>query len=43
VEFLLSANPGEPLRPLAKWPPAARRARIMLALKGVLAGRHTPT
>jgi DNA repair protein RecN (Recombination protein N) len=26
VEFLISANPGEPLKPMAQvWPPAARR------------------
>ena len=44
VEFLLSANPGEPLRPLAKVASGGETARIMLALKGVL-GRvdHTPT
>ncbi len=44
VEFLLSANPGEPLRPLARVASGGETARIMLALKGVL-GRvdHTPT
>ncbi|MBN2472280.1 MAG: DNA repair protein RecN [Anaerolineae bacterium] len=44
VEFLLSANPGEPVRPLHKVASGGETARIMLALKGVL-GRvdHTPT
>jgi len=37
VEFLLSANPGEPLRPLAKVASGGEAARIMLALKRVLA------
>ncbi len=36
VEFLLSANPGEPLRPLAKVASGGEAARIMLALKRVL-------
>ncbi len=44
VEFLMTANPGEPLRPLSKVASGGETARIMLALKGVL-GRvdHTPT
>jgi DNA repair protein RecN (Recombination protein N) len=44
IEFLMSANPGEPLRPLAKVASGGEAARIMLALKGVL-GRvdQTPT
>ena len=43
VEFLLSANPGEPLRPLAKVASGGEAARIMLALKRVLtAADHTP-
>ncbi|GAB4572753.1 MAG: DNA repair protein RecN [Anaerolineae bacterium] len=44
VEFLLSANPGEPVRPLHKVASGGETARIMLALKSVL-GRvdHTPT
>jgi len=44
VEFMLSANPGEPLRPLQKVASGGETARIMLALKSVL-GRvdHTPT
>ncbi len=36
VEFMLSANPGEPLRPLAKVASGGEAARIMLALKRVL-------
>ena len=36
VEFMMSANPGEPLRPLAKVASGGEAARIMLALKGAL-------
>ena len=36
VEFLVSANPGEPLRPLAKVASGGETARLMLALKNVL-------
>ena len=36
VEFMLSANPGEPMRPLAKVASGGEAARIMLALKHVL-------
>ncbi|MEL6405986.1 MAG: DNA repair protein RecN [Chloroflexota bacterium] len=44
VEFLLSANPGEPLRPLAKIASGGEAARIMLALKRVLTqADYTPT
>jgi DNA repair protein RecN (Recombination protein N) len=44
VEFLMSANPGEPLRPLAKVASGGEMARIMLALKRVLAlADQTPT
>lgn len=44
VEFMLSANPGEPLRPLAKVASGGEAARIMLALKRVLSqADHTPT
>lgn len=44
VEFLLSANPGEPLRPLAKVASGGEAARIMLALKRVLTqADYTPT
>ena len=43
VEFMLSANPGEPLRPLAKVASGGEAARIMLALKSALtAADHTP-
>ncbi|MDE3225610.1 MAG: DNA repair protein RecN [Nitrospirota bacterium] len=37
VEFLLSANPGEPLQPLANVASGGELSRIMLALKTVLA------
>jgi len=44
VEFMLSANPGIPLRPLAQVASGGETARIMLALKTVLtAADHTPT
>jgi DNA repair protein RecN (Recombination protein N) len=44
VEFLLSANPGEPLRPLTKVASGGETARIMLALKRVLTmADQTPT
>jgi DNA repair protein RecN (Recombination protein N) len=44
VEFMMSANPGEPLRPLAKVASGGEMARIMLALKRVLAqADQTPT
>lgn len=36
LEFMMSANPGEPLRPLAKVASGGEAARIMLALKRVL-------
>ena len=39
VEFLLSANPGEPLKPLAKIASGGELSRIMLALKTVTAGK----
>lgn len=43
VEFMMSANPGEPMRPLAKVASGGEAARIMLALKRVLtAADHTP-
>ncbi|MDQ1301575.1 MAG: repair protein RecN, partial [Chloroflexota bacterium] len=44
VSFLVSANPGEPLRPLAKVASGGETSRLMLALKTVL-GRadETPT
>jgi DNA repair protein RecN (Recombination protein N) len=36
VEFLLSANPGEPLKPLAKVASGGELSRVMLALKTVV-------
>lgn len=38
VEFLFSANVGEPLRPLAKVASGGEASRLMLALKSALAG-----
>ena len=38
VEFLISPNAGEPLKPLAKIASGGEMSRIMLALKTVLAG-----
>lgn len=38
VEFLLSLNPGEPPRPLAKVASGGETSRVMLAVKGALAG-----
>ncbi|MBK8048500.1 MAG: DNA repair protein RecN [Anaerolineales bacterium] len=44
VEFLLSANPGEPLKPMAKVASGGETARLMLALKSTLAHADaTPT
>ena len=37
VEFFVSTNPGEPLRPLARVASGGETARLMLALKTVLA------
>jgi DNA repair protein RecN (Recombination protein N) len=37
VEFLISPNPGEPLRPLAKTASGGELSRVMLALKSILA------
>lgn len=37
VEFLLSPNPGEPLRPLSKIASGGELSRIILALKSILA------
>ncbi|SFS59942.1 DNA repair protein RecN [Paenibacillus sp. 453mf] len=39
VEFLISPNPGEPLRPLGKIASGGEMSRIMLALKSIFA-RH---
>ena len=38
VEFLISANPGEPLKPLSKIASGGELSRIMLAIKTILAG-----
>lgn len=38
VEFLISANPGEPLKSLSKTASGGELSRIMLAIKTVLAG-----
>lgn len=38
VDFLISTNPGEPLKPLAKIASGGELTRIMLALKALLAG-----
>ncbi len=44
VRFLISANPGEPLRPLATIASGGETARLMLALKNVLSKADaTPT
>lgn len=44
VEFLVSPNPGEPLKPLAKIASGGETSRLMLALKAVLgAADRTPT
>lgn len=44
VEFLISANPGEPLKPMAKVASGGETARLMLALKSVLTHADaTPT
>lgn len=37
VEFLITANPGEPLKPLSKVASGGELSRVMLALKSVLA------
>ena len=39
MEFRISANPGEPLRPLAKVVSGGELSRIMLAIKTILADR----
>ena len=38
VEFLFSANPGEPPKPLSKVASGGELSRVMLALKSILAG-----
>ncbi|NLB15953.1 MAG: DNA repair protein RecN [Clostridiales bacterium] len=39
VTFMVSTNPGEPLKPMAKIASGGELSRIMLALKSVFAGR----
>ncbi|MGB8646610.1 MAG: DNA repair protein RecN [Anaerolineae bacterium] len=44
VEFLVSPNPGEPLKPLARIASGGETSRLMLAMKAVLgAADRTPT
>ncbi len=44
VEFIVSPNPGEPLKPLAKIASGGETSRLMLAMKSVLAvADNTPT
>jgi DNA repair protein RecN (Recombination protein N) len=43
VEFLLSTNPGEPLKPLAKIASGGEISRIMLALKSIFSSHHGVT
>jgi DNA repair protein RecN (Recombination protein N) len=40
VEFMISANPGEPLKPLGKIASGGELSRVMLAIKSVLADRE---
>lgn len=40
AEFLISANPGEPLRSLSRIASGGEMSRVMLALKTVMAGSH---
>lgn len=40
AEFLISANPGEPLRPLARIASGGEMSRVMLAMKTAMAGSH---
>jgi DNA repair protein RecN (Recombination protein N) len=42
VEFLISANAGEPMRELAKIASGGELSRVMLAIKTILAGVETP-
>lgn len=43
IEFLISPNPGEPLKPLAKIASGGEMSRIMLAFKVILADSDTIT
>ncbi|GIQ70670.1 DNA repair protein RecN [Xylanibacillus composti] len=43
IEFMISPNPGEPLKPLSKIASGGELSRIMLALKSIFAGMdHIP-
>ena len=42
VEFLISPNPGEPLKPLAKIASGGELSRVMLALKSVMSKNVAP-
>ncbi len=41
VEFLFTANPGEPLAPLARVASGGELSRVLLAIRGALAGEGT--
>ncbi|MBX0317673.1 DNA repair protein RecN [Shouchella clausii] len=43
IEFMISANPGEPLKPLAKVASGGELSRIMLALKSVFSAKEGMT
>ena len=43
VEFLISPNPGEPVKPLARIASGGEMSRIMLSLKTVMARSEVPT
>ncbi len=43
IEFLLSANPGEPLRPLRKVASGGELSRVMLAVKRIVGGTEGMT
>jgi DNA repair protein RecN (Recombination protein N) len=40
AEFMICANPGEPMRPLARIASGGEMSRVMLALKTAMAGSH---
>lgn len=43
VEFLISPNPGEPVKPLVKIASGGEMSRVMLALKTVMTAAEVPT
>lgn len=43
IDFLISTNPGEPLKPLAKVASGGELSRIMLALKSIFSGHDGST